>query len=75
MLMAIVVAQVTLGVANLILRAPVAAQIGHLLLADLLWITFVLLSAQVLVPGRYDEVCPTPPPAPKPDSIISPARS
>ena len=36
------------GVINLLLLAPVWMQIVHLLVADLLWIAFVLLGAQVL---------------------------
>jgi heme A synthase len=40
--------QVVAGVANVILLAPVWMQIVHLLLADLLWISAVLLGARVL---------------------------
>jgi heme A synthase len=40
--------QVAAGVTNVILLAPVWMQIVHLLLADLLWISAVLLGAQVL---------------------------
>jgi heme A synthase len=40
--------QVMAGVANVILLAPIWMQIVHLLLADLLWISAVLLGAQVL---------------------------
>jgi heme A synthase len=45
---AIVVAQVAAGFVNVLLLAPVWMQLLHLLLADLLWIAFVLLGAQVL---------------------------
>ncbi|HXW05870.1 MAG TPA: COX15/CtaA family protein [Vicinamibacterales bacterium] len=41
-------AQVVAGLANVVLLAPVWLQIGHLLLADALWIAFVLLGARVL---------------------------
>jgi heme A synthase len=41
-------AQVTAGAMNLLLLAPVWLQITHLLLADLLWITLVLLCATAL---------------------------
>jgi heme A synthase len=41
-LAALVVAQLTLGLVNLWLLAPVWMQLVHLLLADLLWIAFVL---------------------------------
>ena len=40
------------GILNVLLLAPVWMQIVHLLLADLLWIAFVLLAAQVLSAGR-----------------------
>jgi heme A synthase len=40
--------QVAAGVTNIILLAPVWMQIVHLLLADLLWISAVLLGARVL---------------------------
>ena len=36
------------GLVNLLLLAPVWMQIVHLLVADLLWIAFVLLGARVL---------------------------
>lgn len=37
-----------LGLANVILLAPVWLQLSHLLSADIIWITFVLLSASML---------------------------
>ena len=40
--------QLVLGALNVILLAPVWMQIVHLLVADLLWIAFVLLGASVL---------------------------
>lgn len=40
------VAQLCAGAANLALLAPIAMQIVHLLLADLLWIALVLLTVQ-----------------------------
>lgn len=40
--------QIGAGVINLILLAPVWLQLVHLLLADLLWVTLVLLSASAL---------------------------
>lgn len=48
---ALFVAQVTLGFLNVVLLAPVALQLAHLLLADLLWIQLVLLAAVVLQDG------------------------
>jgi heme A synthase len=44
-LAALVCAQLTAGAANLLLRAPVAMQLVHLLIADLVWISLVLLCA------------------------------
>ncbi len=45
---ALVAGQITAGAINLLLLAPVWVQIVHLLLADLLWITFVFLTAYTL---------------------------
>jgi heme A synthase len=47
-LVALLGAQIAAGVVNVLLLAPVWMQIVHLLLADLLWITLVLLSAAML---------------------------
>jgi heme A synthase len=41
-------AQLLAGLANILLLAPVWMQMVHLLLADLVWIAFILLSAQCL---------------------------
>jgi cytochrome c oxidase assembly protein subunit 15 len=45
---AVFIAQVGLGSLNLVLLAPAWVQILHLLLADLLWLSLVLLAAQAL---------------------------
>jgi heme A synthase len=45
---ALVFAQILMGTVNVLLLAPVWLQVIHLLLADLLWIAFVLLSASTL---------------------------
>ncbi|MFC1466591.1 MAG: COX15/CtaA family protein [Candidatus Brachytrichaceae bacterium NZ_4S206] len=42
--------QCAVGVLNVILLAPVWMQIVHLLLADAVWIAFVLLAASILAP-------------------------
>ena len=47
-LAALLACQLVLGAVNFALRAPIAIQIVHLLLADLVWIAFVLLAAAVL---------------------------
>ncbi len=44
----IVIVQVAFGAATLLTLAPIVMQVGHLLLADLLWISFVLLAANFL---------------------------
>lgn len=49
-LLGMVAGQITAGVANLLLSAPVWMQIVHLLLADALWISLVLLCAGTLEP-------------------------
>ncbi len=47
-LIVLVAIQLLLGVLNLALLAPLAMQLLHLLTADLMWITLVLLSAEAL---------------------------
>jgi heme A synthase len=42
--------QLAVGLVNLALAAPVALQLVHLLMADLVWIALVLLSAAALAP-------------------------
>jgi heme A synthase len=42
----LVVAQWFLGLTNLVLLAPTPLQIGHLLVADLIWITLILVLAE-----------------------------
>jgi heme A synthase len=44
----LVLTQFASGATTLLLQAPILLQIVHLLLADLVWITFVLLAANVL---------------------------
>jgi heme A synthase len=50
LLLAMAAGQVTAGVANLLLSAPVWMQMVHLLMADALWISLVLLCAGTLEP-------------------------
>ncbi len=50
-LIGLIMLQLCLGLANLVLMAPVPIQLMHLLLADLLWITFVLFSTELLSPS------------------------
>ena len=44
----IVIIQVAFGALTLLTLAPILMQVGHLLLADLLWISFILLAANFL---------------------------
>jgi heme A synthase len=53
-----VLLQVALGVTNVILLAPVWIQLVHLLMADALWITLILLGATVL--AAREEVAAAP---------------
>ncbi len=53
----LVLLQITLGFANLLLLAPLALQLGHLLLANLVWASFLLLgAAEFELPPAYDEL-------------------
>ncbi len=51
LLLAMLAAQITAGVANLLLSAPVWMQIVHLLLADATWISLILLCVGTLESG------------------------
>jgi heme A synthase len=51
-MMSLVGTQMAAGMANLFLLAPVWMQLVHLLLADLLWISVVLLAAVSLAPEK-----------------------
>jgi heme A synthase len=50
--LAVLAGQITAGIANLLLSAPVWMQIIHLALADALWISLVLFCAGTLEPDR-----------------------
>jgi heme A synthase len=50
----LVLVQWAAGIANLLLLAPIWLQLVHLLLADLLWILLVLITAQALTDRRRD---------------------
>lgn len=53
----VILLQVAWGAATLFMLAPIVMQLGHLLLADLIWISFVLLSAEFLA-VEVDETDP-----------------
>jgi heme A synthase len=44
----VVLVQIAFGAATLLTLAPIIMQVGHLFLADLLWISFILLAANYL---------------------------
>lgn len=44
----LIIVQLLFGSLTLFLLAPIVMQLGHLLLADLIWISFVLMSANIL---------------------------
>lgn len=54
----LVLAQLALGVVNLVLLAPTALQLLHLLMADLVWIAAVLLTASVAADAATLGVAP-----------------
>lgn len=48
----LVFGQLLFGAATLLMLAPIVMQLGHLLLADLIWISFVLMAANFLAGGE-----------------------
>lgn len=50
-----VLCQLAFGAATLLTLAPILMQVGHLLLADLVWISFVLLLANFLTSNQQSE--------------------
>ncbi|HVE60074.1 MAG TPA: hypothetical protein VNB22_24885, partial [Pyrinomonadaceae bacterium] len=44
----LILLQICFGALTLLTLAPILMQLGHLLLADLVWISFVLLTASFL---------------------------
>ncbi len=54
-LFTVIIIQVVGGFVNVILLAPVWMQMVHLLLADILWMVIIMLSAEVLAPARFSE--------------------
>ena len=57
----LVVVQLAAGVINVLLLAPVWMQLLHLLLADLMWVTVVLLAAEALAQREALAPAPGPP--------------
>jgi cytochrome c oxidase assembly protein subunit 15 len=59
----LVAVELAVGVANVLLLAPVPLQLVHLLLADLAWLALVLLASASLAPGEVSASAPSPVPA------------
>jgi heme A synthase len=49
----VVLVQIAFGAATLLMLAPIVMQLGHLFLADVIWISFVLTSANFLA-NRFE---------------------
>jgi len=52
----LVILQIAFGAATLLMLAPIVMQLGHLLLADLIWIAFILLTANFLSAGDETQI-------------------
>ncbi len=52
----LVLVQIAFGATTLLLFGPIVLQVGHLLLADLVWISFVMFSANALSSQTIDEL-------------------
>jgi cytochrome c oxidase assembly protein subunit 15 len=61
---AFVAVEIVLGVANVLLLAPVWLQLVHLLVADGVWLSVVLLASASLAPGGVPARAAVPEPAP-----------
>ncbi|MGI9055505.1 MAG: COX15/CtaA family protein [Pyrinomonadaceae bacterium] len=51
----LILIQIAFGALTLLTLAPILMQLGHLFLADAVWISFVLLSASFLAENQYSE--------------------
>ena len=52
----LLLAEIAFGSLTLLTLAPILMQLGHLLLADAIWIVFVLLSLEILAaPAAYPQ--------------------
>lgn len=50
----LILAQIAFGAATLLTLAPIVMQLGHLLFADLIWMSFVIFAASFLSSGSID---------------------
>lgn len=57
----LIIGQVIFGAATLLTLGPIVMQLGHLLLADIVWIVFVLLSASYFSEKKGDPIDGSPP--------------
>ena len=55
-LILVLIVQVIFGALTLLTLAPILMQVGHLLLADAVWISFVLMSASFLSESNNDSI-------------------
>ncbi|MEQ1605329.1 MAG: COX15/CtaA family protein [Pyrinomonadaceae bacterium] len=51
----LILAQIAFGSATLLTLAPIVMQLGHLLFADLIWMSFVMFAASFLSSGPVEE--------------------
>ncbi len=58
-LVIVFIAQFALGLVNMMLLAPIATQLAHLLLADAVWIMLIVLTAAALAPVRDGVAVPS----------------
>jgi heme A synthase len=70
----VVLLQLGAGVLNLVLLAPVAMQLVHLLLADLVWLSLVVVTAAVTQSTRENRPARVRALAPSSAAIVSPRR-
>ena len=52
----LVLVQIAWGAATLLTLAPIVMQLGHLLIADLIWLAFVLMAAAAISEDDHDPV-------------------
>jgi len=71
----VVLAQIAFGSATLLLLAPIVMQLGHLFLADAVWISYVMVAAAFLSQGPMTDLDATSPrePLARPSRTEAPA--
>jgi heme A synthase len=71
-LVGLIITQLSVGLINLVLLAPIPLQLIHLLLADLIWLALILMSASAL--AQPEEVLEKLPPQPNLSPQFSSSR-